>query len=96
MTEGCGQIFSGELKFCNEDSIIIGGEPFLRENIFSNFSPGFACLLPRFHLRDVLYRGDSHLIRGLILLQFFAGEITGVGCTGALRQGCINLKSLKH
>ena len=43
-------IFSGEPEFCNEDSIIIGGEPFLRENDFSNISPGFACLLPRFHL----------------------------------------------
>ena len=50
MTEGYGEIFSGELKFCNEDNIIIGGELLLRENNFSNFSPGFACLLPRFHL----------------------------------------------
>ena len=50
VTEVYGEMFSGELEFCNEDSIIIGGEPFLRENDFSNLSPGFACLLPRFHL----------------------------------------------
>ena len=62
MTEGYGEILSGELELCNEDSIIIGGELFLRENNFSNFSPGFACLLPRFHLSGVLYRGDSQLI----------------------------------
>ena len=50
---GCqvsGEIFSGELEFCNEDSMIIGGELFLHENNFSNFSPGFACLLLRLHL----------------------------------------------
>ena len=50
MTEGYGEIFSGGLESCNEDSIIIGGELFLRENNVPNFSPGFACLLPRFHL----------------------------------------------
>ena len=50
VTKGYGQIFSGDLEFCNEDSIIIGVELFLRENNISNFSPGFACLLPRFHL----------------------------------------------
>ena len=68
MTEGYGKIFSGELEFCSEDSIVIGGGLFLCENDFSNFSPGFACLLPRFHLSGILYRADSQLIRGLILL----------------------------
>ena len=50
MTEGYGQIFSGELELCNEDSIIIGGELFQRETDFSHFSPGFACLPPRFRM----------------------------------------------
>ena len=50
VTEGYGQIFSGELEFCNEDSIIIGRNCFYVKNNSSNFSPGFACLLPRFHL----------------------------------------------
>ena len=50
VTEGYGQIFSGELEFCNEDSIIIGGNCFYVKNNSSNFSLGFACLLPRFHL----------------------------------------------
>ena len=30
VTEKCDQIFSGELELCNEESIIIGRELFLR------------------------------------------------------------------
>ena len=30
MTEKYGQILTGELKLCKEDSMIIGGELFLR------------------------------------------------------------------
>ena len=40
----------GSSNFFTEDSIIIGGELFLRENNLSNFFPGFACLLPKSHL----------------------------------------------
>ena len=49
MTEKCGQNLTGELELCNEDSMIIGGELFLHGSNFSNFSLGFACLLPRLH-----------------------------------------------
>ena len=45
-----GQIYTVELELCNADSIIIGGELSLRGDDFSNFSPGFACLLPRLHV----------------------------------------------
>ena len=67
MTEKYGQSFTGE---ANEGSVIISGELFLRGNNFSNSSPGFAYLQPRFPLLGALYRGDSPLVRGLILLQF--------------------------
>ena len=50
VTEKYGQICTGELELRNEDIIIVGGELFLRGNDFSNFSPWFACLQPRFHL----------------------------------------------
>ena len=60
MTEKYGQIFTEELELCKEDGII-GGE----------LHSGLACLLPRFHLLNVLYRGDLQLVRGLILLRFF-------------------------
>ena len=73
-TEKYGQIFTGELELCNEDSIVIGGELFLRGNNVLNFPPGFACLQPRFHLSGVFYRGDPQLVQGLILLPFFHRE----------------------
>ena len=50
VTEKYGQIFTGELALCVEESIIIGGKLFLRENDLSNFSPGLLCLQPRFHM----------------------------------------------
>ena len=50
VSETYGQTFTGELKLCNEDSIIISGELFLPGSNFSNFSPWFTCLQPRFHL----------------------------------------------
>ena len=50
VTEKHDQIFTGELKVCNEDSMIIGGELFLRGDTLSNFSLGLACLQPMFHL----------------------------------------------
>ena len=46
VTEEYGQMFIGELELCNEDSIIIGGELFLRGSNFSNFSPGYTFLEP--------------------------------------------------
>ena len=50
MTEGIGHIFTGELEVRNEDSIINDEELFPHGNDFSNFSPGFACLRPKFHM----------------------------------------------
>ena len=67
--------------------MIIGGEPFLRGNNSSDFSTGFAFLQPRFHFGDILYRGDSQLVQGLIS-NLFTGEINELECTGTLRQGC--------
>ena len=50
MIEKYGQIFAGKPELCKDDRIIIGRELFLRGNNFSNFSPGFAYLLPMLHL----------------------------------------------
>ena len=43
MAENYGQIFTGELELCSEDSIIISGELFLAGNNFSNFLRGSPC-----------------------------------------------------
>ena len=66
------------------------GTLFLRGTNFSNFSARSACLQPRFHLLGILYWGDSHLVRGLILLQLFHHRNHGVECAEALRRECLN------
>ena len=71
MVEKYSQIFTGELQLCTEDGIIIGGGQYLFGNNSANFLPGDATLKPEFHLWGVLYRGDLHLVRALILLHSF-------------------------
>ena len=65
MTEGYGDTFSGEFEFCNEDSIIIGGELFYVKIIFQislRGSPVCCRGFTVFHLcrgnhRGRMYRG---------------------------------------
>ena len=60
--EKCGQIFTGELELCSEDSIIaiiIGGELCLAGNRFSHFSTGFACSKDSIIIGGELFLGGN-------------------------------------
>ena len=59
--------------------MIIGGKLFLHGNNFSNFSPRFPCLQPRFSFVRRFVPGRFTAWPGLILLQFFhCGNSQGV------------------
>ena len=90
VTEKYGQIFTGELKVCNEDIVIISGE-LLYIEIISQISLQGSPVCSRCFTCEAFCTGEIHsLSGGTDFAQIFSpGEITGVECTGALRRGCL-------
>ena len=87
-----GHVFSKELKLCNEDSIIIYGELFLRGTNFSNFAPCVQLFPAEVSLvRHFVATAEIHTLsrggsRDWFCSNIFTGEGTaGVECTGAIR-----------
>ena len=87
MVEKYRQTFTRELYLYAHDYWRL--TVFTGRNNFINFSPGFVIVKPGLNSLGILHWRDSQVARGLISLQFFAGEITGVGHTGALNRVCL-------
>ena len=77
----------GSSNYLARTSRLLAENCFLVEIIFQIFLWSSPVSSRGFHLSGVLYRGDSQLARGMILLRFFTGKITGEECSRALRLG---------